>query len=69
MRPLICTIDASIVIALDHLNLLPQLTVLFSRVLLPRYEESLTSAARRRTVFEHCYGNTLSLNAVMITTS
>jgi predicted nucleic acid-binding protein len=36
MRPPICTIDASIVIALDYLNLLPQLSLLFSRVLLPR---------------------------------
>jgi hypothetical protein len=36
MRPPICTIDASSVIALDHLNLLPQLSFLFSRVLLPK---------------------------------
>jgi predicted nucleic acid-binding protein len=35
MRLPICTIDASSVIALDHLNLLPQLSFLFSRVLLP----------------------------------
>lgn len=32
----ICTIDASSVIALDHLDLLPQLSFLFSRVLLPK---------------------------------
>ena len=32
----ICTIDASIVVGLDHLNLLPQLSLLFSRVLLPK---------------------------------
>ena len=31
-----CTIDASSVIALDHLDLLPQLSFLFSRVLLPK---------------------------------
>jgi predicted nucleic acid-binding protein len=35
MRLPICTIDASNVIALDHLNLLPELSFLFSRVLLP----------------------------------
>jgi predicted nucleic acid-binding protein len=32
----ICTMDASSVIALDHLDLLPQLSFLFSRVLLPK---------------------------------
>lgn len=31
-----CTMDASSVIALDHLDLLPQLSFLFSRVLLPK---------------------------------
>jgi len=36
MRPAICTIDASSVIALDHLHLLPQLSFLFARVLLPK---------------------------------
>ncbi|MGO9255144.1 MAG: hypothetical protein ACLQU1_02410 [Bryobacteraceae bacterium] len=36
MRPPICTIDASCLIALDHLDLLPRLSFLFSRVLLPR---------------------------------
>ncbi len=36
MRPLRCTIDASCVIALDHLDLLPKLSVLFDRVLLPK---------------------------------
>lgn len=36
MRQPMCTIDASSVIALDYLNLLPQLSFLFSRVLLPR---------------------------------
>lgn len=30
------TIDSSCVIALDHLNLLPQLSLLFSRVLIPK---------------------------------
>jgi len=35
MRLPICTIDASSVIALDYLKLLPQLSFLFSRVLLP----------------------------------
>jgi predicted nucleic acid-binding protein len=34
-RP-VCTIDASSVIALNHLNLLPQLSLLFDRVLLPK---------------------------------
>lgn len=32
----VCTIDTSVVIALDHLNLLSQLSWLFSRVLLPK---------------------------------
>ncbi len=36
MRPPICTVDSSTVIALDYLDLLPQLSVLFSRVLLPK---------------------------------
>jgi hypothetical protein len=36
MPPPVCTMDASSVIALDHLNLLPQLSLLFSRVLLPK---------------------------------
>jgi predicted nucleic acid-binding protein len=36
MRPPACTIDASSLIALDHLDLLPQLSLLFSRVLLPK---------------------------------
>jgi len=36
MRPPVCTIDASSVIALDHLGLLPQLSLLFSRVLIPK---------------------------------
>lgn len=36
MRAPRCTIDTSCVIALDALDLLPQLSVLFSRVLLPR---------------------------------
>jgi predicted nucleic acid-binding protein len=31
-----CTIDTSCIIALDHLNLLPQLSFLFSGVLLPK---------------------------------
>jgi len=36
MRLPICTVDSSTVIALDHLDLLPRLSVLFSRVLLPK---------------------------------
>jgi hypothetical protein len=32
----ICTIDASCIVALDHLDLIPQLSFLFSRVLLPK---------------------------------
>ena len=36
MPPPICTIDTSSVIALDHLGLMPQLSFLFSRVLLPK---------------------------------
>jgi predicted nucleic acid-binding protein len=36
MRPPICTIDASIIIALEHLDLLPQLSLLFSWVLIPK---------------------------------
>jgi hypothetical protein len=31
-----CTIDSSCVIALDHLNLVPQLSLLFSTVLVPK---------------------------------
>ena len=33
MNPLQCTIDSSCVVALDHLDLLPQMSFLFSRVL------------------------------------
>src|SRR5216684_1237711 len=36
MRPPRCTVDTSCIIALDHLGLLPKLSVLFSRVLLPK---------------------------------
>jgi predicted nucleic acid-binding protein len=36
MRAPRCTIDSSCVIALDHLDLLPQLSFLFSRVLVPK---------------------------------
>jgi predicted nucleic acid-binding protein len=36
MRAPRCTIDSSCVIALDHLDLLPQLSLLFSRVLVPK---------------------------------
>src|SRR5260221_488473 len=36
MRALSCTIDSSCVIALDHLDLLPQLSFLFSRILIPK---------------------------------
>jgi predicted nucleic acid-binding protein len=36
MRAPRCTIDSSCVIALDHLDLLPQLSLLFSHVLVPK---------------------------------
>ena len=36
MRPRRCTIHSSCVIALDHLNLVPQLSLLFSIVLVPK---------------------------------
>jgi predicted nucleic acid-binding protein len=36
MRALRCTIDSSCVIALDHLGLVPQLSLLFSVVLVPK---------------------------------
>jgi predicted nucleic acid-binding protein len=36
MRPRRCTIDSSCVIALDHLDLMPQLSFLFSVVLVPK---------------------------------
>lgn len=36
MRAPRCTIDSSCVIALDHLDLLPQLSLLFDRVLVPK---------------------------------
>lgn len=36
MRAPRCTIDSSCVIALDHLDLLPQLSFLFDRVLVPK---------------------------------
>lgn len=36
MRPRRCTIDSSCLIALDHLGLIPQLSVLFSIVLVPK---------------------------------
>ena len=36
MRARRCTIDASCVIALDHLKLAPQLSLLFSEVLVPK---------------------------------
>lgn len=36
MRPRRCTIDSSCLIALDHLDLVPQLSVLFSIVLVPK---------------------------------
>jgi predicted nucleic acid-binding protein len=51
MRPRHCTIDSSCIIALDHLELLPQLSVLFSRVLVPkavRNELSKLRATRDR---------------------
>src|SRR6266702_5806529 len=36
MRTPRCTIDTSCVIALDHLDLMPKLSFLFSRVLIPK---------------------------------
>ncbi len=36
MRPPTCTIDSSSLMALDHLGLLPQLSFLFARVLVPK---------------------------------
>src|ERR1035441_1288280 len=36
MRALRCTIDSSCIIALDHLDLVPQLSLLFSLVLVPK---------------------------------
>jgi predicted nucleic acid-binding protein len=36
MRALRCTIDSSCIIALDHLDLVPQLSILFSIVLVPK---------------------------------
>jgi predicted nucleic acid-binding protein len=36
MRARSCTIDSSCVIALDHLKLMPSLSLLFSKVLVPR---------------------------------
>jgi hypothetical protein len=48
MRPPLCTIDASCVIILDHLNLLPQMSFLFSRVLVPKAVR--TELFRRRNV-------------------
>lgn len=36
MRPARCTIDSSCVVALQHLGLLPQLSMLFSTVLVPK---------------------------------
>jgi predicted nucleic acid-binding protein len=36
MRRLACTIDTSSIIALDHLGLVPKLSLIFSRVLLPK---------------------------------
>jgi len=48
MRAARCTIDSSCVIALDHLGLLPQLSLLFSVVLVPKaVREELFK--RRRT--------------------
>lgn len=36
MRSRRCTIDSSCIIALDHLQLVPQLSMLFSPVLVPK---------------------------------
>jgi predicted nucleic acid-binding protein len=53
-----CTIDSSCVIALDHLDLLPQLSFLFSRVLVPKAvrEELLKQRStkdRLRSLFDN----------------
>lgn len=52
MRVPRCTIDSSCVIALDHLDLLPQLSLLVSRVLVPKAvrEELLKRRATKRSV-------------------
>lgn len=52
-----CTIDSSCVIALDHLDLVPQLSLLFSEVLLPKaVREDLfkrrVTKDRMRAIFE-----------------
>jgi predicted nucleic acid-binding protein len=47
MRARRCTIDSSSVIALDHLDLIPQLSVLFSIVLVPKAVREELSKRRR----------------------
>jgi predicted nucleic acid-binding protein len=54
MRSRRCTIDSSCIIALDHLQLVPELSVLFSPVLIPkavRNELSKLRATRDRLQF------------------
>jgi predicted nucleic acid-binding protein len=48
MQQLVCTIDTSSMIALDHLGLMPQLSLIFSRVLLPKAVR--TELFRRRNM-------------------
>jgi predicted nucleic acid-binding protein len=65
MRASRCTIDSSCVIALDHLELVPQLSLLFSIVLVPvavraelfklqETEERLNFVFENYAFFQHC---------------
>lgn len=67
MRVPACTIDSSCVIALEHLNLLPQLSFLFTRVLVPKAvredlfkrrtaKDRLQFLFERYAFFERCDG-------------
>ena len=51
MRQRRCTIDSSCVIALDHLDLLPQLSVLFRKVFFPN--EVREELSKRRSTKDH----------------
>lgn len=65
MRVRSCTIDSSCVIALDHLNLVPQLSMLFAIVLVPKaVREDLFK--RRATIdYRPCSRISHSSNAAM----
>src|ERR1035441_3315852 len=67
MRALRCTIDSSCIIALDHLDLVPKLSFLFSVVLVPKAvqeelfkheatEERLQAIFGSFAFFQHCDG-------------